>query len=283
MSKLIRSSKSPSKRGVIISPLSRIETGPPNPSYDPPLRGDPNTFETNEHGFYDKGPYATKNTYGPNGEPAFTQNPLNVNPYKVDVNGNTIFVPNPEQYTRTELKDMKEEGRSKNNPDNVPLLKADRTIPNDNKSNYGLNQRGDVASAASKPYEEAEYAKLSCWEKLMECFKSKKSKKSRRGGSIGGADVTIKDLRDFLDANQDIKNILKNDECPIDPTEQMIDNVDKFTDMLENSENPDITIDEIYNQGAGKRRKKTRKARKTRKTRKSRKAKGRTKRTKRRN
>ena len=280
MSKLTRSSKSPSKRGVIISPLSRIETGPSNPSYKPPLRGDPNTFETNEHGFYDKGPYATKNTYGPNGEPAFTQNPLNVNPYEVDENGNPIFVPNPEQYTRTELKDMKEEGRSKNNPDNVPLLKADRTIPNDNKSNYGLNQRGDVASEANKIQEDEEYAKLSCWEKLMECFKSKKK---RRGGSIGGADVTIEDLRDFLDAHQDIKNILVNDECPIDPTEQMIDNVDKFTDMLENSENPDITIDEIYNQGAGKRRKKTRKARKTRKTRKSRKAKGRTKRTKRRN
>jgi hypothetical protein len=96
------------------------------------------------------------------------------------------------------------------------------------------------------------------------------------GGSIGGAGVTIKDLRDFLDANQDIKNILVNDECPLDPTEQMINNVDKFTDMLENSENRDITIDEIYNQEAGKRRKKTRKAK--RRPRKTRKAKRRTKR-----
>jgi hypothetical protein len=50
--------------------------------------------------------------------------------------------------------------------------------------------------------------------------------------------------------------------------------------MLENFENRDITIDEIYNQDAGKRRKKTRKSRKTKKTKK---AKRRTKRTKRRN
>jgi hypothetical protein len=49
-----------------------------------------------------------------------------------------------------------------------------------------------------------------------------------------------------------------------------------FTDMLENSENRDITIDEIYNQDAGKRRKKTRKAK--RRPRKTRKAKRRTKR-----
>jgi hypothetical protein len=149
-----------------------------------------------------------------------------------------------------------------------------------------LNQRGQVASEESEPFiraqerrEAAEYAKKSCWEKLMECFKSK-SEKKRRGGSIGGAGVTIKDLRDFLDANPDIKNIIVNDECPLNPTEEMIDNVDKFTDMLENSENRDITIDEIYNQDAGKRRKKTRKTRKSRKTRK---AKKRTKRTKRRN
>ena len=168
---------------------------------------------------------------------------------------------------------MHQEGLDQDNPDNVPLLKANREIPNVNKSNYGLNQRGDVASVASRPYEDEEYAKLSCWEKLMECFKSKKK---RQGGSIGGADVTIKDLRDFLDAHQDIKNILKNDECPIDPTEQMINNVDKFTDMLENYENQYITIDEIYNQDAGKRRKKTRKAK--RRPRKTRKAKRRTKR-----
>jgi hypothetical protein len=121
---------------------------------------------------------------------------------------------------------------------------------------------------------------MSCWEKLMDCFKSKREKK-RRGGSIGGADVTIEDLRDFLDANQDIKNILVNDECPLDPTEQMNDDADKFTDMLENYENPDITIDEIYNQGAGKRRKKTRKSK--RRPRKTKKSKRRTKQTKRRN
>jgi hypothetical protein len=107
----------------------------------------------------------------------------------------------------------------------------------------------------------------------MACFRPKKK---RQGGSIGGAYVTIEDLREFLDAHPDIKNILENDECPLDPTEQMNNDVDKFTDMLENYENPDITIDEIYNQSAGKRRKKTRKAK--RRPRKTRKAKRRTKR-----
>jgi len=278
MNNSTRKSKSPSKRGVIISPLSRIETGPSNPSYNPPVPGDKNTIETYEHGIYDRSPYATQNTFGPNRKPVFTQNPLNVNPYEVDENGNPIFVSNPEQYTRPELQEMKTDGYS--NEENVPLLKAIRIIPNDNKGNYGLNQRGEVASVASRPYEEAEYAKLSCWEKLMACFGLNKREKKRQGGSIGGAYVTIEDLREFLDAHPDIKNILENDECPLDPTEQMNNDVDKFTDMLENYENPDITIDEIYNQSAGKRRKKTRKTRKSRKTRK---AKKRTKRTKRRN
>jgi hypothetical protein len=273
MNNPIRKSKSPGKKGVTISELSRIETGPTNPIYNPPVPGDKNTIKTYEHGIYDRSPYATKNTFGPNRKPVFTQNPLNVNPYEVDENGNPIFVPNPEQYTRPELEEMKTDGYSKE--ENVPLLKANRIIPNDNKGNYGLRQRGQVASVASRPYEEAEYAKLSCWEKLMECFKSKREKK-RRGGSIGGADVTIEDLREFLEKNSDIKNILLNDECPLDPTEEMIDDADKFTDMLENYENRDITIDEIYNQEAGKRRKKTRKAK--RRPRKTRKAKRRTKR-----
>jgi hypothetical protein len=157
---------------------------------------------------------------------------------------------------------IREQGTNPNSDSNVPLLNEDRKIPEYNKGKYRKDEREKVASVESKPYEEAEYAKLSCWEKLMDCFKSKKK---RRGGSIGGAGVTIKDLRDFLDANQDIKNILVNDECPIDPTEQMINNVDKFTDMLENYENPGITIDTIYNQDAGKRRKKTRKSKKTKK------------------
>lgn len=172
-------------------------------------------------------------------------------------------------------------GINPSEPWNVQYLKKNRILPNE--ITYNLNHRGQVASEESEPFiraeerrEAAEYAKKSCWEKLMECFKSKKSKKNMQGGSIGGAGVTIKDLRDFLDANQDIKNILVNDECPLGPTEQMINNVDKFTDMLENSEKPDITIDEIYNQDAGKRRKKTRKAK--RRPRKTRKAKRRTKR-----
>jgi hypothetical protein len=184
--------------------------------------------------------------------------------------------------TPEEERDSHIEGINPSNPYNVPYLKKNRQIPFGNLPGYELDERGEVALYASKPFkreeerrEAAEYAKKSCWEKLMDCFKSK-SEKNRRGGSIGGADVTIEDLRDFLDANQDIKNILVNDECPLDPTEQMNDDADKFTDMLEKYENPEITIDEIYNQGAGKRRKKTRKAK--RRPRKTKKSKRRTKR-----
>ena len=179
---------------------------------------------------------------------------------------------------------MRKEGVNPSNPYNVPYLKKNRQVPFDNIPGYALDEREEVASMLSEPYkraeerrEAAEYAKMSCWEKLMDCFTPKKRKKNMLGGSIGGADVTIKDLRDFLDANPDIKNIIVNDECPLDPTEEMIDNVDNFTDMLENYENPDITIDEIYNQDAGKRRKKTRKSRKSKKTKKAK------RRTKRRN
>jgi hypothetical protein len=211
------------------------------------------------------------NPYGPSSGPRATT----VYPNNPLLN-NMFSTPEEEMSQRIE-------GVNPSNPYNVPYLKKNRQIPFGNLPGYELDERGEVASMLSEPYkraeerrEAAEYAKKSCWEKLMECFKSKKSKKNMAGGSIGGAGVTIKDLRDFLDANQDIKNILVNDECPLGPTEQMINNVDNFTDMLENSENRDITIDEIYNQEAGKRRKKTRKAK--RRPRKTRKAKRRTKR-----
>jgi hypothetical protein len=208
------------------------------------------------HNFED--PYGP--TSGPTATTVYSNNPLLHNMFST---------PEEEQL-------MREQGTNPNSDSNVRKLKADRTIPDDNKGTYKLSQRGDVASVASRPYEEAEYAKMSCWEKLMACFKSKKSKKNMVGGSIGGAGVTIQDLRDFLDANPDIKNILVNDECPLDPTEQMNNDADDFVNMLENYENPDITIDEIYNQDAGKRRKKTRKAK--RRPRKTRKSKRRTKR-----
>ena len=178
---------------------------------------------------------------------------------------------------------MRQEGLDQRNPYNVPYIKKNMEIPMSNRTGYALDGREEVASMLSEPYkraearrEAAEYAKKSCWQKLIACFRPNKSKKNMPGGSIGGAGVTIKDLREFLDAHPDIKNILKNDECPLDPTEQMIDDAEKFTGMLENYENRDITIEEIYNQSAGKRRKKTRKAK--RRHRKTRKAKGRTKR-----
>ena len=170
---------------------------------------------------------------------------------------------------------MHEEGTNPDSDSNVHELNANRTLPN--KINYGLNERRHVASVLSRPYKEAEYAKKSCWQKLLDCFGLNKREKKRRGGSIGGADVTIEDLRDFLDAHPNIKQFLKDDECPLNPTEEMNNDADKFTDMLENYENQYITIDDIYNQGAGKRRKKTRKSRKTKKTKKAK------RRTKRRN
>ena len=172
-------------------------------------------------------------------------------------------------------------GINPSEPWNVQYLKENRILPNE--ITYNLNHRGQVASEESESFiraevrrEAAEYAKKSCWQKLIACFRPNKSKKNMPGGSIGGAGVTIKDLRDFLDAHQNIKQFLKNDECPLDPTEQMNDDADKFTDMLKNYENQYITIDEIYNQDAGKRRKKTRKAK--RRPRKTRKSKRRTKR-----
>jgi hypothetical protein len=178
---------------------------------------------------------------------------------------------------------MRQEGLDQGKPYNVPYIKKNMEIPMSNLPGYRLDEREEVASILSEPFmraeerrEAAEYAKKSCWQKLIACLTPNKSKKNRRGGSIGGAGVTIKDLKEFLDAHQDIKNILVNDECPLDPTEEMINNMEKFTDMLENYENRDITIDKIYNQEAGKRRKKTRKAK--RRPRKTRKAKRQTKR-----
>jgi hypothetical protein len=178
---------------------------------------------------------------------------------------------------------MRQEGLDQGKPYNVPYIKKNMEIPTSNLPGYELDERGEVASMLSEPYmraearrEAEEYAKKSCWQKLIACLTPNKSKKNRRGGSIGGAGVTIKDLKEFLDAHQDIKNILVNDECPLDPTEEMINNMEKFTDMLENYENRDITIDKIYNQEAGKRRKKTRKTK--RRPRKTRKAKRQTKR-----
>jgi len=204
-----------------------------------------------------------ENRYGPTSGPRATttypNNPLLGNMFPTPEEGEANY----------------KNGINPSEPWNVKYLMKNRILPNE--ITYNLNHRGQVASEESEPFiraeerrEAAEYAKKSCWEKLMECLTPKKRKKNMPGGSIGGAYVTIKDLRDFLDAHPDIKNILVNDECPLDPTEEMIDDVEKFTGMLENYENRDITIDEIYNQSAGKRRKKTRKAkRRPRKTRKS--------------
>jgi len=199
----------------------------------------------------------------------------------------TVYPNNPLLYqmfmSPEEERAQRIEGVNPSNPYNVQYLKQNMEMPMSNRTGYALDKRAEVASLLSEPYkraeerrEAAEYAKMSCWEKLMECFTPKKRKKNMAGGSIGGAGVTIQELKEFLDANPDIKNIIVNDECPLDPTEKMINNMEKFTDMLENYENRDITIDEIYNQEAGKPRKKTRKAK--RRPRKTRKAKRRTKR-----
>ena len=104
----------------------------------------------------------------------------------------------------------------------------------------------------------------SCWEMLMECLTSSKSK---RGGGYMSGDVTVEDLKSFLDSNPEIKNILLNDQCPLNPSEEMKTNIQTFMDMLE-SYGKETTIAQIYVRGGRKRRsKKTRKTRKTRRRR----------------
>ena len=64
-----------------------------------------------------------------------------------------------------------------------------------------------------------------------------------------------------------IKNILLNDQCPLNPSEEMKTNIQTFMDMLE-SYGKETTIAQIYVTGGRKRRsKKTRKTRKTRRRR----------------
>ena len=99
----------------------------------------------------------------------------------------------------------------------------------------------------------------SCWKQLIDCL-------FYRGGSNkqrGGANVTIQELRSFLDTHQDIKFMLKNDTCPLNKSESLRQNAEMFMNMLKQSGNPNITIEEIYTsvQEAGKRkRKRTRKS-----------------------
>jgi hypothetical protein len=85
-------------------------------------------------------------------------------------------------------------------------------------------------------------------------------------------DITIEDLKSFLDSNPEIKNILLNDQCPLNPSEEMKTNIQTFMDMLE-SYGKETTIAQIYVTGGRKRRsKKTKKPkRRTRRTRRTRK------------
>jgi hypothetical protein len=107
----------------------------------------------------------------------------------------------------------------------------------------------------------------SCWEMLLECLTGSKS---NRGGGYMSGDVTIEDLRSFLDSNPEIKNILLNNQCPLNPSEEMKTNIQTFMTMLE-SYGKETTIAQIYVRGGRKRRGKKTKKPKRRRTRRTRK------------
>ena len=215
---------------------SQFLTGGPDKDID---------IDTFAHGNYDRSPSATSNTFGSNGRPAYTTDPRNRHAFELDEYGNTIYDDNNDRYyTRASLSDMGNEGRY----DARTAKSEGARLPG---TRYNIH--GDESK--------------SCLEMLMECLTGTKS---RRGGGYMSGDVKIEDLRSFLDSNQDIKNILLNDQCPLNPSEEMKANIQKFIDMLK-SYGEETTIAQIYVSGGRKRRsKKTRKPkrRRTRKTRK---------------
>jgi hypothetical protein len=191
------------------------------------------------------------NTYGSNGRPAYTTDPRNPHVYSLDEYGNTIYTDNNQVYfTAAEEEDMKYQGR-----DDARAAKAEGArMPN--------TQYNSLIGTSDDPDEQK-----SCWEMLLECLTGSKS---NRGGGYMSGDVTIEDLRSFLDSNPDIKNILLNDQCPLNPSDQMKTNIQTFMGMLE-SYGKEITIAQIYGRGGRKRRSKKTKKPKRRRTRRTRK------------
>ena len=214
---------------------------------DGPDRNRP--IDTLAHGKYDRSVFATNNTFGSNGRSAYTTNPLNTRVYGVNPDGSTEYTDdNPEYYTRNELGIMKREGWT---------------------HKRALQQEGALMPGTQYNRVSGNLDRIpkSCWEMLMECLTVSKSK---RGGGYMSGDITIEDLKSFLDSNPEIKNILLNDQCPLNPSEEMKTNIQTFMDMLE-SYGKETTIAQIYVTGGRKRRSKKTKKPKRRRTRRTRK------------
>lgn len=64
---------------------------------------------------------------------------------------------------------------------------------------------------------------------LLDCLTGSKS---NRGGGYMSGDITVADLRSFLDSNPEIKNILLNDQCPLNPSDQMKTNIYGYVRIL---------------------------------------------------
>ena len=190
------------------------------------------------------------NTYGSNGTSAYTTDPLNSNVYSLDKYGNTIYNTNPMYFTSKEEEAMKYNGRN----DALAAKAEGARMPN--------TQYNRLIGTSDDPDEQK-----SCWEMLLECLTGSKS---NRGGGYMSGDVTVADLRSFLDSNPDIKNILLNDQCPLNPSDQMKTNIQTFMNMLE-SYGKETTIAQIYVRGGRKRRSKKTKKPKRQRTRRTRK------------
>jgi hypothetical protein len=190
------------------------------------------------------------NTYGSNGRPAYTTDPRNPHVYSLDEYGNTIYNNNPVYFTGEDEEEMKYNGQY-----DAWAAKAEGARMRNTQYNSLIGTPDDPDEPKS------------CWDMLLECLTGSKS---NRGGGYMSGDVTIEDLRSFLDSNPDIKNILLNDQCPLNPSDQMKTNIQTFMGMLE-SYGKEITIAQIYGRGGRKRRSKKTKKPKRRRTRRTRK------------
>jgi hypothetical protein len=207
------------------------------------------TFEHGNKPRVKSGP--RNNTYGSNGISAYTTDPQNQHVYSLDEFGRTIYTNNnPMYFTAEEEAAMKNQGRD----DAWAAKLAGRQMRN--------TRYNSLIGTPDDPDEPK-----SCWDMLLECLTGSKS---NRGGGYMSGDVTIEDLRSFLDSNPDIKNILLNDQCPLNPSDQMKTNIQTFMGMLE-SYGKEITIAQIYGRGGRKKRSKKTKKPKRRRTRRTRK------------
>jgi len=208
-------------------------------------------IDTFAHGKFNHDNHAPHNTLGYNGRSAYTTNPRNKHAFDLDEYGNTIYDDDNDMYeTRNTLSIIKEQGM----PHKRALEKEGRAMPN--------TQYNRLIGTPDDPAEQK-----SCWEMLLECLTGSKS---NRGGGYMSGDVTVADLRSFLDSNPEIKNILLNDQCPLNPSDQMKTNIQTFMGMLE-SYGKETTIAQIYVRGGRKRRNKKTKKPKRRRTRRTRK------------